>query len=162
MESIMQTGMKRENYYEGTIIDIRKIFVGFGHWLERLEIENEGSLEDYENYLLEMDKQQELKRQDEHLQLLKWIDENESTDFPFRIITKIEWNRFYNSDDEDDIMEMISVECNEFYGRFKKITGVNLLRIDQFISMKYIDDGHNDIEIIINVDGKQEIFVIGI
>lgn len=156
------TGLKREEYYEGTIIDIRKIFVGFGHWLEQLGIENEGSLEDYECYLLEVDKQRELKRQDEHLALLKWIDENENADFPFKISTKEEFDRFYNSDDEDDVMDMLIVECDEFYTKFKEITGVNLKSNNDFVKMTYIDEGHNDIEIVVNVDGKQEKFVIGV
>jgi len=120
MESIMQTGMSRE-----------------------------------EN----LNKQKELQRQDEHLKLLKWISDNEDSDFPFRIVTKSEWNRFYNSEDEDDEMNMISVECDKFFERFKEITGVNLLNISNFISMSYIDGAQNDIEIVV---GNNEIFIIGV
>jgi len=162
MESIMQTGMKRENYYEGTIIDIRKIFVGFGHWLEQLGIEDEGSISDYEQYLNMLDKQLELKRQDGHLQLLKWIDENTDVYFPFKISTREEFDRFYNSDDEDDIMDMQIVECDEFYARFKEITGVNLLSNNDFIEMSYIDESQNDIELVVRVDDNNKIFVIGV
>ena len=162
MESIMQIGMKRENYYEGTIIDIRKIFVGFGHYLEKLGIEDEGEIYDYENFLLEVDKQLELKRQDEHLQLLKWIDENTDVYFPFKISTREEFDRFYNSDDEDDIMEMQIVECDEFYARFKEITGINLLSNNDFVEMSYIDEGQNDIEIVVNISGNNERFIIGV
>jgi hypothetical protein len=162
MESIMQTGMKRENYYEGTIIDIRKIFVGFGHYLERLGIEEEGEISDYEQYLIEVDKRRELKRQDEHLHLLKWIDENTDDDFPFKISTRKEFDRFYNSDDEDDIMDMLIIECDEFYARFKEITGVNLLSNNDFIEMSYIDESQNDIELVVRINDRQERFIIGV
>jgi hypothetical protein len=53
METIIQTEMKREDYYEGTIMDIRNLFINYGHWLERNGIENEGSIDDYVQYLNE-------------------------------------------------------------------------------------------------------------
>lgn len=162
MESIIQTGMKREEYYEGTIIDIRKIFVNFGHWLEKKGINDEGSIEDYENFLNEVDKQRELERQDEHLKMLKWISENEDVYFPFKITIGDEWDKFWNSDDEDYEMNMQIIECDEFYNKFKELTGVSLLSDNDFISMSYIDEAQNDIEIVVNVNNTNKRFVIGV
>ena len=162
MESIMQIGMKRENYYEGTIIDIRKIFVGFGHWLEQKNIEDEGSIEDYENFLIEVDKQRELEREDDHLETLSWINRNKHPDFPFMLVKGDEYDSFMQSDDEDCIMDRQIIEGDEFYIKFKKITGIDLMELDNFISMKYIDEAQNDIELVVRVDDNNKIFVIGV
>lgn len=163
MESIMyQTGLKREQYLEGTIPSIRNVLVNYGHWLEKLGIENEGTLEDYETYLMELDKQSEQQRQDEHLELICWILEQKNFDNDIMIIKGEEYDRFMDSDIEDDEMNMIIVNTENFYSKFKEITSVNLIDIDNFIGMTYIDKGNNDIEVILNIDGNNERFIIGI
>lgn len=162
MESIIQTGMKRRDYYEGTIIDIRKIFIGYGRFLERFEIEAEGTLEDYETYLMELDKQSEQQRQDEHLEFICWILEQKNFDNDIMIIKGEEYDRFMDSNIEDDEMNMIIVNAENFYSKFKETTNVNLIDIDNFLSMTYIDEGRNDIEIILNIDRIEERFIIGI
>jgi len=123
MESIMQTGMKREE---------------------------------------KVDKQLELRREDEHLALLKWIDENQDTDFPFMLITKDEYDTFIQADDEDYIMDRQVIEGDEFYIKFKEITGVQLLYLDEFISMSYIDEARNDIELVVNINKDNKRFIIGV
>lgn len=159
-----QTSLKREEYLEGTIPDLRNVLVNYGHWLEKLGIENEGTLEDYENYLMERDKQLEQKRQDEHLELICWINSKQEWECDFMIIKGEEYERFMQSDYEDDEMHMIITNHNEFYPKFKDITGIDLLELtDNFVSMSYIDEAQNDIEIIINdVNGNNERFIIGI
>ena len=59
-------------------------------------------------------------------------------------------------------MDMLIIECDEFHVRFKEITGINLLKIDDFIKMSYIDDARNDIELVVNINGNNEIFIIGV
>lgn len=165
METIVNKNeYQRRDYYFKILEDSRNIFIGFGHWLERLGIKGNGSLEDYECYLNMLDKQKELERQDEHLKMLKWISDNESINFPFKITTGDKWDEFWNSYDEDCEMDMITVECDEFYIKFKEITGINLLELsDNFVSMSYIDEAQNDIEIIINdVNGNNKRFIIGV
>lgn len=103
------------------------------------------------------------QREEEHLELLRWINSNKDYEFPFMLIKGKEWNRFMQSDIEDDIMDMIIIDCDEFYTKFKEIIGVQLLEISNFISMTYIDETQNDIEVVIvNADDKQEKFVIGV
>jgi len=162
MENVMQTGLKRENYYEGTIMDIREIFIGFGRWLGSKGITDQGSICDYEDYLCEWDKQKEQQREDEHLEFICWINYKKEYEFPFMLIKGIEWDRFYSSDIEDDIMDMQIVEYDELYAKFKEITGVDLMKLDNFVSISYIDEGQNDIELIVNINGNNERFIIGV
>lgn len=158
-----QTGLKREQYLEGTIPDVRNILVNYGHWLEKMGIKNEGTLEDYETYLVERDKQLEQQREDEHLEFICWICNNTYDDFPFMLISGEEWDRFQYSDIEDDEMDMMLIDGEEFYDKFKDITGIELLDFDdQFISMTYIDEGNNDIELIVNINGDNKRYIIGI
>jgi hypothetical protein len=144
-----QIGLKREEYLEGTIPDIRSIFIGFGKFLFQKGINDEGSISDYEDYLLELDKQNELKREDEHLELICWISEQQEWENNFMIIKKEDWDKFWNSNNEDEVMDMIIAEHDEVYTKFKEMTGVDLLEIDNIVSMTYIDDARNDIEIIV-------------
>jgi hypothetical protein len=164
MENFMQTGMKRNQYFEGTIPDIRNIFVNFGHYLEKKGIKDEGDIFDYENYLIELDKQKEQQREDEHLEMISWILEQQNWENSFMLIRGSEWDRFYNSDDEDDIIDMQIIECYDFYTKFKEITGVDLIKLDDFVKMSYIDGARNDIEIVIkaDTDGKNKRFIIGV
>lgn len=98
--------------------------------------------------------------EDEHLKMVQWINGHKEEDFPFMIIKGEEYDRFHNSDDKDDEMDMKIAESNNFYNKFKEITGIHLLNEDNFVSMKYI--GSNDINLIVRANGMNQRFVIGV
>lgn len=107
-----------------------------------------------------MDKQKQIQRQEEHLELLRWINYHKQWEEDFKVITGNEWNCYKNSKDYE--MNMICLEHDEIYGGFYNMTGVHLINIDDFVSMIYIDDGKNDIEIVVNIDDKEEKYIIGV
>jgi hypothetical protein len=173
METIIQTEMKREDYYEGTIMDIRNLFINYGHWLEKKGIENEGSIEDYENYLhnIEQQKLEESKethlnnsiptRNDDLIEFQCWLAYQNEWDNEIIIIKKEEWDRFFESKIEDDEMDMKIVQADDFYEEFEKLVGI--YDFDEcFVRMNYIDEVQNLISLTININGKDESFMIDI
>lgn len=102
------------------------------------------------------------QREDEHLEMICWIEENKNYEFPFMIIKGEDYDNWLQSDNEDEELKMILAEYNEFYEKFKEITGVDLMNLNHFISISYIDESRNDIELVVNITGNNKRFIIGV
>lgn len=49
-----QQQFDRDQYYVILMEDVRKVFIGFGKYLEQNKIAGQGSIDDYENYLMQL------------------------------------------------------------------------------------------------------------
>jgi hypothetical protein len=54
------------------------------------------------------------------------------------------------------------VQASQFYDRFYELVGINVTQFENnFVSAKYIDDyTYNTIELTINIDDKDQVFII--
>lgn len=101
------------------------------------------------------------QKDEEYTEFLCWILEQKNWEYDIAIIRKEDWDNFYNSDDEMD-MKMTIVETKNFYNEFRKISNVDLFDEDCFISMTYIWDNQNDVNLIVKNNGVNERYVISI
>jgi len=116
-----------------------------------------------ENYLEIAERQDERisQRDVEYTDFLCWILEQANWDHDLTIIKQEEWDRFYNSNNEEDEMKMNIVDSSQFYEKFKEISSVDILKNeDCFVSTKYIQG--NSVNLIVNVNEKNERYVIDI
>jgi hypothetical protein len=162
------------NYYYGIIEDVRNVFINYGRYLERNDIPEEGSFEDYEIFLQFQNSQEKefeidnyieksSEKQEDYLELLAFLTEQQDWDRELIIIRKENWNEFYSTDDKGYEMKIASyVQASQFYDRFSELVGIDITQFENnFVSAKYIDDyTENTIELVINVDGKDKTFII--
>ena len=123
-------------------------------------IENQWNEEDYieiANY-----QNNKLSQKDiEYTELLCFILEQKENKYDICIIKGEHYDNFMDSDDEID-MEMVIIEAKDFYKEFRKISNVDIMDESCFIKMSYIDEGKNDINLIVNDNGINKRYVIGI
>ena len=97
----------------------------------------------------------------EYTEFLCWILEQRDWENDIMIIKGNEYDRFMESDNNDDEeMDMKIVESDNFYNQFKEITNVDIMNENNFVSMKYIS--RNDINLILRANGMNQRFVIGV
>lgn len=118
-----------------------------------------------EDYIEIAEKQHErLSQKDvEYTEFICWILEQQTWDNDLIIVKGHAWDKFWESDikDEQD-MDMEIVESNNFYKQFEKLFGIDIFDEDNFVSMKYIDDGQNDMNLIVKDNGINQRYVIGV
>ena len=105
--------------------------------------------------------QTEMKKEDELIEFQCWLVEQYDWDNEIIIIKEDEWDRFFSSKIEDDEMDMKIVQADDFYGEFEKLVGIEDLD-ESFVHMKYIDEVQNLISLTININGKDEKFMIDV
>jgi hypothetical protein len=163
------------NEYYNLLIDSREIFTGYGRYLQEKGIKND-TIEEYENYLYNKEQQEATEnsiyvcqrlnnntpdKDSEYTEFLCWILEKTEWDNEITIIRQEEWDRFWNSDIEDDEMDMGIVYASDFYNEFERLVGIE--DFDEcFVHMKYIDELQNSISLIVNVNGKDERFRVDV
>lgn len=113
----------------------------------------------------EVDKSNEFleQKQEMYLEFLAFLLEQEDWDRELIIIRKENWNEFYSTDDKDYEMKTTGyVQAHEFYDEFVELVGIEPEEFkNNFVSAKYIDDyTENTIELTINIDGKDQTFII--
>jgi hypothetical protein len=96
----------------------------------------------------------------EYTEFICFILEQRNWENDIMIIKGEEYDRFTESDIEDDIMDMYITDSDEFYNEFKKVSNVDMMDEDCFVSMKYINK--NDINLIVRANGMNQRFVIGV
>lgn len=102
-------------------------------------------------------------REEEYLAFLSWISEQVEEMSDIMIIRKEEYDRFMNSDIEDDVMDMdIINDCSIVQEEFKRITGFDIFEDKDFVSMAYIDKSRNDINLTVSINGQDESFIVGV
>jgi hypothetical protein len=143
------------------MIDVRNTFINFGRFLEKNKIDGQGSIDDYESSLVLEDQRQRTK---EYTEFLTFLKEKQDWGNELIIIREEDWNEFHNriNDNEFEMKILDYVQANEFYDKFANLVKINTEEFeDNFVSAKYIDDyTENTIELIININGKDEIFII--
>lgn len=97
----------------------------------------------------------------EYTELLCWLLEQKNWEYDLTIIKGEHYDAFMNSDDEVD-MKMKIIEAKDFYKEFRKISNVDIMDESCFISMTYIDDSGNDVNLIVNDNGINKRYIIGI
>jgi hypothetical protein len=99
-------------------------------------------------------------RDEELTEFLCWMLEQNDWDHEIGIIRSEEFDRFWNSKIEDDVMDMKMVQADNFYEEFEKFIGIN--DFDEcFVHMKYIDYiCCNSVSLIMNVNGILQRFII--
>lgn len=97
----------------------------------------------------------------EYTDLLCWILKQKEWEYDLSIIKGEQYDRFMKSDEEVD-MDMTIIEAKDFYKEFKKVSNVDLFDDSCFVSMTYIDENQNDINLIVKDNGINKRFVIGI
>jgi hypothetical protein len=155
-------------------------FIGYGRYLERNDISNEGSIDDYEMFLefreaqckeFEVDNTEVIikdyydnlpQKTKEYMEFLDYI--LEAIDLYELVIIKGEdWDEFYNSDDMEREMNLAGwCQANNFYDKFEEITGTDIWKFEScFISSKYIDTyTYNTMNLIVNINGINQRFII--
>lgn len=101
-------------------------------------------------------------KEEDHLKMIQWINYHREWENDFMIIKGEEYDRFMESDDENEIMDMVIVNGFNLYNKFKDITGVHLLNIDDFVSMEYLNENRNDIKVTLNIDNKEEKYILAV
>jgi hypothetical protein len=151
----MEIGLKREQYYEGTMPDLRELLIGFGKWLQSKKISGQGTLDDYEIYCCEYQKQKEKQRENEYTDFLCYLFMNK--DYEFAIIEESEWNEFYADKDKED-MDMKIVCYDKFY---QDGFGIDLWKFEScFVSGQYIDDNERTIKIELMFNNEVKGFIV--
>lgn len=164
--------IKRTDYYSGIMMDVRDVFISYGRFLEKNNIENQGDICDYENYLHNREEQESTEnctdyqlnnnlsdRDIEYTEFLCWMLECRNWDNEIAIIKGEEWDRFWESKIEDDEIDMKIVQASDFYEEFEKLVGID--DFDEcFVHMKHIDD--NSVNLIVNVNGRNERYYIDV
>jgi hypothetical protein len=104
------------------------------------------------------------QKNDEKLEFMCFLTEQSEWDSNVIVIRKEEYDRFMKSRDEDDILDLKVVLADDFFNEFGSIVGIEDLDFDNcFVSAKYIDEKtYNSIELVIRVNGKEEIFIIDV
>jgi len=75
-----QIGLKREEYYEGTIPDLRDLLISFEKFLTERKIVGQGSILDYKEFLVKWDKEKEFQKDLEYSDLITFLEENKFDD----------------------------------------------------------------------------------
>lgn len=101
------------------------------------------------------------QKDEEYTDFLCWILEQKNWDYSLAIINKEDWYNFYNSKEEID-MKMVIVDAKDFYNEFRKISNVDLFNEVCFISMTYIWDNGNDVNLIVKENGINKRYVISV
>ena len=102
------------------------------------------------------------QRDIEYTDFLCWILEQKNEGYDVCIIKGEDYDSFMNSEEEID-MKMIIVEAKDFYKEFRKVSNVDLFDEKCFISMTYIYENQNDVNLIVkDGNGINKRFVIGI
>jgi hypothetical protein len=169
----MENCINKNEYYTNIMIDVRDLFIGYGRYLEKNNIENQGDICDYENYLHNIEQLEECNekefqlnnsmptRNNDLIEFQCWVAEQTELDNEIIIIKEDEWDRFFSSNIEDDEMDMEIVQADDFYEEFEKL--VDIKDFDEnFVHMEYIDEVQNLISLIININGKDEKFMIDV
>jgi hypothetical protein len=172
----MENSINKNDYYTNIMVDVRDIFIGYGRYLEKNYINEQGSIDDYENYLhnrerLELELEENCTgyqlnsnlsdRDIEYTEFLCWMLEQSDWDYEIAIIKESEWNRFWESKIEDDEIGMEIVQASDFYDEFEKLVGID--DFDEcFVHMKYIDELMNSVNLIVNVNGVNQRFIIDV
>jgi hypothetical protein len=114
-------------------------------------------LDNHNKYLRQ---KQEIK-DEEYLEFLSYICDKENWDQELVIIRKEDWDGFYNTDDEDYEMKIAGwVQASEFYDKFQELFGLEEFE-NNFVESKYLDAyTYNTIELTININGKDDVFII--
>jgi len=103
------------------------------------------------------------ERYEEYTEFISWILNQKEWDNQLVIIKGKEYTNFMESDDKNDVMDMETVDSNNIYKEFKRILGVDIFNEEEyFVSAKYIDRARNDINLIVEIDGNNERFIIGV
>lgn len=176
METIIknENGYPREDYYYGIMQDVRNVFIGYGRYLERNDIPKEGSIEDYETFLQFQDaKMKEFDVDDcfkklpqktkEYMEFVDFLMEQQGWEHDLIIIKGEHWDEFYSTNDEDYEMKIDGwVQADKFYDKFAEIINTDKWKFESaFVSSKYIDTyTYNTINLIVNINGKNERFII--
>jgi hypothetical protein len=169
----MENSINKSEYYTNIMMDVRDVFIGFGRYLEKNNINKQGDICDYEDYLNNIVEQEEnfidtdyvvnaeqSVRDEELTEFLCWIIEQSNWDHEIAIIRQESWDTFWNSEDkyEKDI-DMEIVQASDFYEVFERIIGINDFN-ECFVHMKYIDEMQNSINLIVNVNDRNQRFII--
>jgi len=97
----------------------------------------------------------------EYTDFLCFILEQKENEYDICIIKGESYDKFIDSDDEVD-MEMVIIEAKDFYEEFKKVSNIDIMNEKCFVSMTYIDENENDVNLIVNNNGINKRYVIGI
>lgn len=104
-----------------------------------------------------------LNQEEEYLEFISFLCEQAKWEGQILIIKREEYDRCMQSKNEDDCMDLITIDSEKFYKGFKKKTGISQVEFrDCFVSAKYIDDGYNDIDLVVRVNNIEERFIIGL
>jgi hypothetical protein len=89
-----------------------------------------------------------------------WILERKNWDEQLNIIRHDELDKFYESN-KDIELDMVCIQPSDFYNQVEELLDIE--DFDEcFVHMKYIDELQNSINLIINVDGKDQRFRVDI
>jgi hypothetical protein len=178
-----QNQYERQDYYFGMLEDVRNTFIGYGRYLERNNIPDEGSIEDYENYLIFQEAQcKEFEVDDtetfiknyydnlpqktkDYMEFFDFLLECQTWDNDIVIIKGEDWDEFYNNFDPNEERDMNLAgwcDADKFYDKFAEITGTEKWKFESwFISCKYIDTyTYNTMNLIVNINGINQRFII--
>jgi hypothetical protein len=104
------------------------------------------------------------QKTEEYIEFLDFIIKQESWDKEIEIIKGEDWTDFYSEEHEENYdMKIFGwVQASEFYDKIEKLFGLELKEFENnFISSKYLDTyTYNTINLIVNINGKNEGFVI--
>lgn len=90
-----------------------------------------------------------------------WILERKNWDEQLNIIKQEDWDRFRNSKDEYRELDIIYIDTNDFYNKFEQLFGIYDFD-ENFVSMEYIDELQNSINLIIDINGVSQRFRIDV
>jgi uncharacterized short protein YbdD (DUF466 family) len=166
----MENSINKNEYYTGIMMDVRDVFIGYGRYLEKNSINEQGDISDYENYLHNREEENctnyqlnnDLSdRNIEYIEFISWILEQSHLDEQLNVIRQEEWDRFWESEDKDDEIDMEIVQAGDFYKEFEKLVGID--DFDEcFVHMKYINELQNSVNLIVNINGINQRFIIDV
>lgn len=154
-------------------------YIQYGRFLERNNIKNNDDSDNYVRFLKEeyedKFKYQEIKESDveynstltdrdiEYTDFLCFLSEHgkDNWDNELVVIKSEEYDRFYKSEVENDEMQMIMIEPDNFFKDFQEISGIDNFDKD-FVSAKYIDEQENSINLMVNIKGRNERYIIDV
>lgn len=170
--------LKRNDYYEGIMMDVRDMFIGYGRHLEQHGISGQGNINDYEEYLCKKEQEIELEefkefcidhnkgipqKDIEHIDLLFFLGEQAEWDTQLLLIEQEEYDIFLNSVNKEYEMKLKMINSDNFLEEFQKIYNIQDFYKD-FVSAKYIDDDslYGRVNLIIKINGIDKGFIIDI
>jgi hypothetical protein len=99
-------------------------------------------------------------RESELTELQCWILERKNWDEQLNLIRQDDLDKFYESN-EDIELDMVCIQPSYFYNQIEELLDIEDFD-KSFIHMKYIDELQNSINLIVNVNGKYQKFIVDI